>query len=164
MRLASNRVWFVPALVAVLVSSIDRAELRGSPQSPHGRIAFSLGRHPHEDVYVVRPDGSGLRRLTTSPAADLDPPRSPDGRRIAFRHQVGDDATSEIYVTNADGSGRRNLTRRPGQDHAPAWSPDGKKIAFASTRGGSLRIWTMNADGSSQRPLSNVDGEYPAWS
>jgi len=66
---------------------------------------------------------------------------------------------------NADGSHRRNLTRRAGQDHAPAWSPDGKKIAFASVRRGpSLAIWVMNTDGSHQRRVSKVDGEYPAWS
>jgi TolB protein len=135
-------------------------------RSATGRIAFSAGAHPHEDVYVVNADGSGLRRLTDDPGADFDPSWSPDGRRIAYRHESGGgDSTAEIYVMNANGSHRRNLTRRPGQDHSPAWSPDGRRIAFASVRGGPMpSIWVMNADGSKQRRVSRVSGEYPAWS
>jgi TolB protein len=160
-----NRVWFVPALAVVALGCAPTV-LRASSPAPAGRIAFSLGAHPEEDIYTVDVDGSGLQRLTTSAAADFDPSWSPDGSLIAFRHQVGDDETSEVYVMNADGSEQRNLSRHPGQDHAPAWSPDGKKIAFASARGrrGSLRIWVMNADGSHQKPLNPIDGEYPAWS
>jgi len=135
-------------------------------RSPAGHIAFSAGAHPHEDIYVARVDGSGLRRLTRHPGADFDPSWSPDGRRIAYRHQDGDDdASAEIYVMNADGSHKRDLTRRSGQDHAPAWSPDGRRIAFASAHGSPLpRIWVMNTDGSHQRRLSRLSGEYPSWS
>src|SRR6266536_942264 len=135
-------------------------------RSATGRIAFSAGPHPHEDVYAVNADGSGLRRLTNDPGADFDPSWSPDGRRIAYRHEGrGGDSTAEIYVMNANGSQQRNLTRRPGQDHSPAWSPDGRRIAFASVRGGPMpSIWVMNADGSKQRRVGRVFGEYPAWS
>jgi Tol biopolymer transport system component len=84
-------------------------------RSPTGRIAFSAGAHPHEDVYVVNADGSGLRRLTDDPGPDFDPSWSPDGRWIAYRHEgEGGDSTAEIYVMDADGSQKRNLTRRPG--------------------------------------------------
>jgi Tol biopolymer transport system component len=135
-------------------------------RSATGRIAFSAGPHPHEDVYVVNADGSGLRRLTDDPDAEFDPSWSPDGRRIAYRHEGGGgDSTAEIYVMHANGLQKRNLTRRPGRDHSPAWSPDGRRIAFASVRGGPMpSIWVMNADGSMQRRVSRVSGEYPAWS
>ena len=134
-------------------------------RSPTGLVAFTLGPYPRQEIYVVKADGSGLKRLTTDANADFDPSWSPDGRRIAYRHQRGEDeSTSEIYVMNADGSQPRNLTRHRGQDHSPAWSPDGKSIAFASARGGRLAIWVMRMDGSRQRRLSRVDGEYPAWS
>jgi TolB protein len=134
--------------------------------SPSGRIAFSAGSHPHEDIYVVNVDGSGLVRLTDDPGADFDPSWSPDGGWIAYRHESGGgDDSAEIYVMNADGSHKRNLTRRPGQDHSPAWSPDGRRIAFASVRGGPLpSIWVMNADGSNQKRMSRRSGEYPSWS
>src|SRR6266540_1182005 len=101
-----------------------------------GRIAFSAGAASREDIFAVDADGTGLRRLTTGPAADVDPSWSPDGRRVAFCRQEGDGSTAEIYVMNADGSGQRNLTNNSVPDWGPAWSPDGKLIAFGSERDG----------------------------
>jgi Tol biopolymer transport system component len=122
--------------------------------SPDGRkLAFvrrnaSLG-HP---IYVVKADGSGLRRLTQSPARDADPTWSPDGRKLAF---VSDrDGNSEVYVMNTDGSGQRNVTRNPAFDADPTWSPDGRKLAFVSNRDGRNGVYVMNADGSGQQRLA----------
>jgi TolB protein len=147
--------------------------LRGATLSRHiaaspatGRLAFSAGVHPNEDIYVVNVTGSGLRRLTRGGGAEFDPSWSPDGRWIAYRHESGGgDASAEIYVMRADGSRKRNLTRRAGQDYSPAWSPDGRRIAFASVRAGMApTLWVMNADGSGQRQVSRISGEYPTWS
>src|ERR671935_778845 len=146
---------FVLAAVAALPAA-------GAMKAPTGRIAFSMG-NSNRDVYAVNADGSGLVRLTDDPAADFDPSWSPDGRRIAYRHE--DEKSGQIYVMNADGSQQRNLTRRRGLDYSPAWSPDGKKIAFAVAEAfGRTRIWVMRPDGSDRRRLSRVYGEYPAWS
>jgi Tol biopolymer transport system component len=38
-----------------------------------------------------------------------------------------------------------------------AWSADGRSVAFGSTEGGKARVWVVNADGSSPRPLSTGD-------
>jgi diaminobutyrate-2-oxoglutarate transaminase len=47
-------------------------------------IAFTSDRAGSPDIYLIRPDGSGLRRLTSHPAADGSPDWRPDGRRLAF--------------------------------------------------------------------------------
>ncbi len=48
----------------------------------------------------------------------------------------------------------------------PSWSPDGTKIAFTSKRDGNPEIYTMNADGSGVRRLTNNprDDSDPDWS
>jgi dipeptidyl aminopeptidase/acylaminoacyl peptidase len=133
-----------------------------------GRIAFSGGPPHAEDVYVINANGTGLARVTSDPAADFDPTWSPDGTRIAYRHQPGDDSTTDIDVINVDGSAVRDVTRNGGvSDWGPSWSPDGRRIAWNSDRGrpGTFRGYLMNPDGSDVRPLgADVWVEYPAWS
>jgi TolB protein len=107
------------------------------------------------EIYVMKADGSGTRRLTHNVGLDGEPAWSPDGRKIAFqrKRRVGG-SNGEIYVMNADGSGKRNLTRNPAQDGSPSWSPDGRRIAFVSNRNGRPEAHVMNADGSGQRSLA----------
>ena len=60
----------------------------------------------------------------------------------------------------------KQLTTDTANDLRPFWSPDGKQIVFFSDRTGSYNIWIMNADGSSQRPLTQGPGDdrRPSWS
>jgi Tol biopolymer transport system component len=128
--------------------------------APNGTsIAFVSTLGSNSDIYTIRPDGSGLRRLTRSPAADLDPQWSPDGSRIAFTSVR--DGNAEVYVMNADGSGQRNLTRNPADDSTPRWSPDGKRIFFVSSRdGGDLRPLVMASNGSGPKSLAEITPAY----
>jgi len=80
--------------------------------SPDGRrIAF----WDHDAIYVVNPDGSGLRRLAQN-ALTFDS-WSPDGQKLIFFRGARSPRVPPpkpspgLWVINADGSGQRNLTR-----------------------------------------------------
>ena len=51
-------------------------------------------------------------------------------------------------------------------DRSPAWSPDGTKIVNVSTRDGNHELYTMNADGSDKKNVTNVSSNEtePTWS
>jgi Tol biopolymer transport system component len=81
---------------------------------------FTPGTEAQEkDIYVMRADGTQVRRLTDSPGLDEGPEFSPDGTKIAF--SSARDGQQEIYVMNADGSNPRRLTDNPARDESPDW-------------------------------------------
>jgi Tol biopolymer transport system component len=121
----------------------------------------------HSDIAVVNVNGSGMRRLThTAAADDLNPVWSPNGRTIVFRSDR--DGNWELYAMRADGSGLTRLTNDPAVDLNPSWSPNGRELAFASDRDerGNFDIYVMNAAGSDVRRLTNdpANDLEPAWS
>src|SRR5689334_4583279 len=80
---------------------------------PRGLILLGTGAYPAE-LYVMRPDGSGLRQLTHDSINDVDGDWSPDGRSIVFTRwqdsvQGMGIRRPDIFVMNADGSGMHRL-------------------------------------------------------
>jgi Tol biopolymer transport system component len=104
------------------------------------------------DIYSIRLDGSGLRRLTSGLADDRNPTFSPNGRLIAFERG------GRVFTMWPDGSRQRNITRFLRCDrHAfePDFSPDGSRIAFINgIKGFGGSIYTVMPNGSSSRRLS----------
>ena len=133
--------------------------------SPDGKLIAFTGFHGGHvgDIFVMRPDGSGLRNLTRNPAHDDLAAWSPDGTRIAFTSHR--DGNPEIYVMNSDGSDQTRLTHDPEADLSPTWSPDGRRIAFRSGRDGNGEIYSMNADGSDLVRLTHdpASDHSPSW-
>lgn len=111
-------------------------------------IIFTSRRDENAEIYVMNPDGTNQRRLTSSEGDEIQPAPSPDGTRIAFNCKDGQ--YGEICVMNIDGSNRQNLTNDDDDEHDPTWSPDSSQIAFIRD----FQIFVMNADGSGQHALS----------
>ena len=121
----------------------------------------------NSEVYVMNPDGTGLRNLTNHPSRDTAPAWSPDGKKIAFQRLAKNTGDNwEICVMNADGSDLKELTNSPSYDVLSSWSPDSKKIAFSSRREGNWEIYIMNPDGTELRALTKdpATDRYPRWS
>ncbi len=68
---------------------------------------------------------------------------------------------ADIYSVNPNGSGLTRLTTDSNAED-PAVSPDGSRIVYMINRS----IWTMNADGTAKRQLTNgtLTDSSPAWS
>jgi TolB protein len=133
--------------------------------SPDGEwLVFSSTQGGNQEIYVARPNGKDLRRLTNDPAIDAHPAWSPDGQWIVFATSRWGDF--ELALVNADGSNLVRLTTSRGLDDYPTWSPDGPRIAFTSNREGNLEIFTCDASGQNLQNVTrhpSIDN-FPAWS
>jgi Tol biopolymer transport system component len=78
---------------------------------------------PHADVYTMRLNGHGLRRLTRCPrfcyAADF----SGDGKRVLYTRVVGleNSERGQVFVIRRDGSHPRNLSHNRADENAASW-------------------------------------------
>jgi TolB protein len=83
-------------------------------------LAF-CGRHEGKNqIFTVRPDGSGLQVLTEH-GNNEDPSFSPDGRYIVFTSDR--DGGKGIYIMRANGESQKSITPRGVKAYGPRWSP-----------------------------------------
>lgn len=144
------------------------AQDRWPAWSPDGEwIAFASVRDsPYWELYIMRADGSDVRRITWwQDASDVAPAWSPDGKWLAFASRR--DGNWEIYVADRDGGNLVRLTVDPADDTNPTWSPDGLAIAFESTRTGYADIFLVPVSGGypvnlTTTPFASDHG--PTWS
>ena len=125
--------------------------------SPDGsRIVFvCVLSYPVSDLCTVKPDGTGLVRLTSGSTYNRAPSWSRDGSRIAFTQLKLSNGEEEISLIDA--SGGSLATVAPGSN--PSWSPDGSRILFNRADG----LFTMNADGSDATRLTSGRHSGGAW-
>jgi Tol biopolymer transport system component len=149
---------------ARVVARAGPAESLDAPSwSPNGRTMYFTGevQDPQSDLYTIRPDGSGLHRLTTDLSFELQPRWSPDGRRIAFVRTPDGEQGFAIGVMNADGRGMRILHRCAFTCRSPAWSPDGRLVLFAE---GDVRVRLKVVAAAGGKTRTIGVGDNPAWS
>ena len=143
--------------------------------SPDGKtlsfsiIEMSMGppRRMKAALYVMKADGTGVRRITDETVNAFGGSWSKDGKRLYFQAVNLEKKEREIYAINADGTGLTQLTKT-GRAGAPIVSPDGKRIVFNSeTIDRKPQISVMNIDGTGIKALTNdntIAFYDPVWS
>lgn len=93
--------------------------------SAEGLIAFVRGGN----VFTIKPDGTGLRQLTTDGRSG-GPRWSPDGTRLAYVDR------GNLWIMNANGSHKTQVSSAAPAftDARPSWSPNGRYLAFVKTK------------------------------
>ncbi len=165
--------------------------------SPDGQtIAFSSNRLAYEstlserektlfendpatalDLYIMKSDGSDVRRITDTFGYDGGPFFSPDGKRLCWRRFSEDGATAEIYTANLDGTDVRRLTSLGAMSWAPYYHPSGDYLIFGTNLNGfaNFELYMVDINGSrtptrvtttdgfDSLPVFTPDGKELAW-
>ena len=125
--------------------------------SPSGdRVAFVHGAQGRFHIEVATLDGTVQADLSARTAhnADFEPAWSPSGAEIAFSRRDGT-GNYDIWAMQVSKPSERRLTSSRLEDSSPSWSPDGGQLAFVRGGDGAYEIYSMSADGSNQRNLTN---------
>lgn len=122
------------------VTVTDHAKvLTGKPSvSPDGKwVAFAGQRNDgqaydqEENVIWVAGEDGALRTLESPPVQGRSPAWSPDGARVAFESDRGnDEGRYAVFVIGKDGKHLIQITDYSLNATHPAWSPDGRRMAF----------------------------------
>ena len=127
------------------------------------------------DIFTAKPDGSGLKQLTSTPGYDAETTITRDGKKLVFTSKR--DGDLDIYTMDANGKNVKRLTSELGYDGGPFWSYDGKQIVYRAYHPQSekekadyvallkqnlirptvLDIWVMNADGTNKRQVTHLN-------
>lgn len=111
--------------------------LRPTDVSPDGHLLAlaNVGGPQQEDIFLMRTDGSQLRRLTDDRARDRTPSFTPDGGGITFHSNR--DGTYSAYSIKLDGSARTRLTDASlGNVASPTIRPHGSEMVMRSMTSG----------------------------
>jgi TolB protein len=106
-----------------------------SPDSQRLAYAGSTGSSYRVDLFTIRADGSGERRLVQR-VADLAAVHwSPVGSLIVFQKELPHYVIG-MYTVRANGTGMRRVGGSPGRESSrdPMWSADGTALLYARQR------------------------------
>jgi Tol biopolymer transport system component len=173
-----------PPLKAITANDAYDAECAYSPDGKW--IVFSSRRDGGDsELYVMRPDGSGVVRLTHFKGYDGGPFFSPDGKSLIYRSDRKGNDLLQIFVADVtfDEKGNiiglrdeRQITNDNNVNWGPYWHPDGRHIIYATSAHGhtNYELYLMRRDGTGKTrvtytdgadvlPVFSPDGKYLLW-
>ena len=97
---------------------------------------FKIDKSYFMDLYLMRSDGSEIRRLTNTPGYDGGPFFSPDGKSICWRRFSEKGDSAEIFTMELETGKERQLTSIGALSWAPFYHPSGEYLIFATNKHG----------------------------
>ena len=145
------------------------------PPKPDFSQGYVWKLYPDFDIFRSNMDGTHLERLTNTPNYDAEATMAFDGSKIVFTSLSSGDL--EIWTMKPDGTEKSQLTDRLGYDGGAFFNHDASKIVWRvyhpesekeitdyksllthnSIRPMALQLWTMNADGSGKKQVTDND-------
>jgi Tol biopolymer transport system component/DNA-binding winged helix-turn-helix (wHTH) protein len=145
-------LWIVPVLggsprrVGDVRANYNLANYNTAAWSPNGRnIVYARG----SDLYTVKADGTGPRKLVAVNGTPSYLRWSPDGKRVSFTLFDPQDQGSAIWEVAADGRNLRQFLpgwNNPHDGCCGGWTADGKQYVFSATHENQSGLWALREE------------------
>jgi Tol biopolymer transport system component/DNA-binding winged helix-turn-helix (wHTH) protein len=124
----------------------ENTGVNGLAFMPDGRIVYTSPRSGNIDLWIMNPDGSNQKQLTSNISGwNIRPRPSPDGRYIVFQSFYNNQ--NNIWRIDADGKNLIQLTNGDAANNSPDISPDGQWVYYTSTIADQFSIWKVSING-----------------
>jgi Tol biopolymer transport system component len=143
-----------------ITSGAERADgERGISWTPDGKIVYFSTPGANQNIWIMQPDGSENKQLSSSRAQNIEPAVSPDGRYVVWASRQS--GQWELWRMDIDGSNPKKLT---GQGYFQDVSHDGKWVIYTTPP---ATLWKIPIDGGDPirlmeahalRPVISPDG------
>jgi len=129
------------------------------------------------EIYIMKADGTGQKRLTTEFGYDGGPFFTHDGSRIVWRHFDDTGLLADIWTMKLDGTDQRQVTTFGSMSWSPFAHPSGEYFIFSSnklgfenfelfivdTAGKKEPVRVTYTDGFDSLPVFTPDGKQLSW-
>lgn len=104
-------------------------------------LAKNLVKPSKMELWIMRADGSGRRRITGNGYANFCPYFTPDGKKLIFASNLGDKGgrNFDLYLVDLATGETEQVTGDPSFDGFPMFSPDARQLVWAANRGAQKR-------------------------
>ena len=123
----------------------------------HNKILFTSNRSGKNQLYMMNPDGTNIRQITSGQYWHSNGRWSTDASKIVCNTEEESTTTgTEMAVINSDGSNRILL----GWGTQMSWYPNGTKIIFSYWQGAEVgiyndKLFSLNPDGTNRTAISD---------
>ena len=129
------------------------------------------------EIYIMRADGSGQKRLTSVAGYDGGPFFTHDGSRIVWRRFDEQGLIADVWTMKPDGTDQKRITDFGAMSWAPYEHPSGQYFIFSTnklgfenfelylvdTQGTKEPVRVTYSDGFDGLPVPSPDGKTLAW-
>jgi Tol biopolymer transport system component len=173
-RGATTCSFFLPGDRELIYASTEAGGVACPPKPDHSQ-GYVWALYPDYDIYRAHADGSGARRLTTTPGYDAEGTVCGKDGSIVFTSTR--DGDIDIYRMDADGKNVKRLTHDLGYDGGAVFDADCSHIVWRASRPkpgnplddykrllgqnlvrpSKLELYVMDADGSNARQVTYLN-------
>jgi len=155
------QIFLAVSIFCVFTQCSKNNTKRSMPLTQAGLIlaSDSYDENSPANVYVVKPDGTGVCYVTSDGNLNRNAGWSYDGTKIVYF--TGN--LPGIWTMDANGDNKKQLTFLPSKGFGPAFSPDGNHIVYADYGAGEVdtglvgyEVWVMNTDGTGKQQLTRT--------
>ncbi len=129
------------------------------------------------EIYIMKADGTGQKRLTNVAGYDGGPFFTHDGERIVWRRFDEQGLIADVWTMKLDGTDQKQITDFKSMSWAPYQHPSGEYFLFASNKLGfeNFEVYMVDtagtkepvritySDGFDGLPVPSPDGRQLAW-